>query len=154
MKTGAIETIKKTADELLSLMQVSGTAEVVEETPHVYEVNIEAGETNGLLIGKRGETINSLQYVLGILLRKDLEEEDRVVVNVGDYREKQEDYLKNLAQETAARARETGQEQALYNLTPAQRRIVHMELSEESDVVTESQGEGDDRYLVVKPSAK
>lgn len=153
MTKDTIETIKKTADELLSLMQVGGTTNVVEETPHVFEVSIEAGETNGLLIGKRGETINSLQYVLGILLRKDLTEEDRVVVNVGDYREKQEDYLKGLAQETAARARETGQEQSLYNLTPAQRRIVHMELSEESDVVTESMGEGDERYLVVKPTS-
>ncbi len=154
MKNNPIEVIKKTADELLGLMQVSGNIEVVEETSHVYEVNVDAGEANGLLIGKRGDTINSLQYVLGILLRKDLTEEDRVVVNVGDYREKQEDYLKNLAQETAARARETGQEQALYNLTPAQRRIVHMELSEESDIVTESQGEGDERYLIVKPSSK
>ena len=154
MKNNPIEVIKKTADELLGLMQVSGNIEVVEETSHVYEVNVDAGEANGLLIGKRGDTINSLQYVLGILLRKDLTDEDRVIVNVGDYREKQEDYLKNLAQETAARARETGQEQALYNLTPAQRRIVHMELSEESDIVTESQGEGDERYLIVKPSSK
>lgn len=154
MKNNPIEVIKKTADELLGLMQVSGNIEVIEETSHVYEVNVDAGEANGLLIGKRGDTINSLQYVLGILLRKELTEEDRVIVNVGDYREKQEDYLKNLAQETAARARETGQEQALYNLTPAQRRIVHMELSEESDIITESQGEGDERYLIVKPSSK
>lgn len=147
-------TIKTTAEELLSLMQISGTIDITEENSNIFEVKIEAGDANGLLIGKRGETINSLQYILGILLRSELSEEDRVLVNVGDWREKQEDYLKNLAQETAARAKETGEEQPLYNLTPAQRRIVHMELSEEPGIVTESLGEGNERYLVVKPSGK
>lgn len=145
-----IKTIKKEALELLELMQIKATVDVGQKEGG-FEIKIEAGEENGILIGKRGDTIDSLQYMIGIFLREILEEGEHIVVNVGDWREKKEDYLKNLAQETAARALETGEAQPLYNLSPAERRIVHMTLAEEKSVLTESQGEGDERYLVVKP---
>lgn len=144
------ELIRTEAQSLMDLMQIKAQVEVLEEEGG-FEVKIEAGEENGLLIGKRGETLNALQYMLGIFLRETLSEGEHVVVNVGDWREKKEDYLKNLATETAARAKETGEDQPIYNLTPAERRIVHLTLSEESGIKTESVGEGDERYLVVKP---
>jgi spoIIIJ-associated protein len=75
------------------------------------------------------------------------------VVNVGDYREKEEDYLKSLAASTAQRARETKEPQNLYNLKPWQRRIIHLALSEEKDLTTESMGEGEERYLIIKPKS-
>lgn len=146
--------IRETAEKILSLMAVKSEVVVEEDKENsVFLVKIEAGEENGLLIGRRGETIASLQFITSILLREELGEGTRVVVNVGDWKEKQEDYLKNLATETAQRAKESGEAQPLYNLTPAQRRVVHLELSENSDVVTESTGEGDERYLIVKPKA-
>ena len=92
----------------------------------------------------------SLQVVFGVLLKQKVGEWNRVVVNVGDYREKEEEYLRNLAQSTAQRAKETGEPQSLYNLKSWQRRIVHMALSEDKDLTTESVGEGEERYLVVK----
>lgn len=118
-----------------------------------YVVNVDAPDETGLLIGKKGETLSSLQTVLGVLLKAKVGEWNRVVVNIGDYREKEEGYLKNLAMSTAERARETGQPQNLYNLKPWQRRIIHMSLSEEKDIATESVGEGEERYLVVKSKA-
>jgi spoIIIJ-associated protein len=75
------------------------------------------------------------------------------VVNVGDYMQKQEEQLRDLAAATAERARETGDPQLLYNLNPSQRRIIHMALSEE-DVETVSEGEGRDRHLVVSLKKK
>lgn len=116
-----------------------------------FIVNIDAGDETGLLIGKKGETLTSIQNILGILLKQQIGEWKRVTVNVGDYREKEEDYLKNLAANALARAKETGEPQNLYNLKAWQRRIVHMYLSEDKDVETESQGEGEERYLVIKP---
>ena len=74
-----------------------------------------------------------------------------MVGNVGDWREKQEEHLRILAKEAAERAKETGNPQPIYNLTPSQRRIVHMELTNDKEVVTESTGEGDERYLVISP---
>ncbi|HJY98819.1 MAG TPA: R3H domain-containing nucleic acid-binding protein [Patescibacteria group bacterium] len=147
----ATEFLQKATDELLSLMSVKGKAEIsYDKTEDVFTVNIEAGDTTGLLIGKKGETLSSLQTFLGIALKQHLGEWKRVVVNVGDYREKEEDYLKNLADSTATRAIESKEPQSLYNLKAWQRRIIHMHLSENPDITTESVGEGEERYLVVK----
>jgi len=74
----------------------------------------------------------------------------RVIVNVGDYRQKQEEKLKELANVSADRAVETNEPQPIYNLNASQRRVVHMHLAERGDVLSESQGEEPERYLVVK----
>lgn len=146
------DSLTELTDQLLALMSSKSKAVVThDETSDAFVVSIEAGEETGLLIGKKGETLTSLQVILGVLLKQKTGDWHRVVVNVGDYRQKEEDYLKNLAVAAAARAKETGQPQSLFNLNAAQRRVVHMALSEHSDVITESVGEGVERYLLVKP---
>jgi len=146
-----IESLQKIAEKLFGLMSTKATVKVsFDKSNEAYVVDVEAGDETGLLIGKKGETLSSIQTMLGILLKQKTDEWNRVVVNVGDYREKEEDYLKNLATTTAERAKETKEPQSLYNLTPGQRRIVHMTLSEDEGVETESVGEGNERYLVVK----
>jgi spoIIIJ-associated protein len=151
-----VEILEKLSNELLSLMSIVGAKTEVgyDKENEAYVVNIEAVEETGLLIGKKGETLASIQLILGVLLKQKVGEWNRVVVNVGDYREKEESYLRNLATATADRAKETGQPQSLYNLKPWQRRIVHMTLSEDKDLITESMGEGEERYLVVKTKSE
>lgn len=146
-----VDSLNVLAKELFILMGTS----VVPTTVYDQEndslvVTVEGGDETGLLIGRKGETLSSIQTVLGIALKQKVGDWHRVVVNVGDYREKEEDYLKNLATSAATRAKETGEPQPLYNLKPSQRRIVHMFLSEDKEVTTESVGEGEERYLVVK----
>lgn len=148
-----VESLSAISKELFSLMG----ANVMPETSYDQEndsfvVNVGSSEETGLLIGRKGETLASIQTILGIALKQKAGDWHRVTVNVGDYREKEEDYLKNLAISAAARAKETGEPQSLYNLKPAQRRIVHMFLSEDKGVMTESVGEGEERYLVVTAS--
>lgn len=146
-----VEVLQKLSEELFELMTVSAKIEAsYDKENEAFVVNIDGGDATGLLIGKKGETLNSIQTILGVLLKQKTGEWMRVVVNVGDYREKEEDYLKGLAETTAARAKETGEPQSLYNLKPWQRRVVHMALSEDKDLVTQSAGEGEERYLVVK----
>src|SRR5258706_3956975 len=146
-----LEALEQMVSALLPLMAVKATAKVeFDKDNDAYNVNIDGGDETGLLIGKKGETLSSIQTVLGIMLKQETGEWSRVVVNVGDYREKEEDYLTSLAESTAQRVKETGESQSLYNLKPWQRRVVHMHLSEHSGIVTESMGEGEDRYLVVK----
>jgi spoIIIJ-associated protein len=143
--------LKELADELLSLMATKATAEVsFDKDNECYLININGGDETGLLIGKKGETLLSLQTLLGIMLKQKTGEWERVTVNVGDYLEKEEEYLKNLAESAASRAKETGEPQSLYNLKPNQRRIIHLSLSTDKEIVTESLGEGEERYLVVK----
>jgi spoIIIJ-associated protein len=149
-----ITLIEELVNELLRLMGTNAKTKVSEDKEDgAIKVDIETEEV-GLLIGHHGETLNSIQTILGMIFRQKTGEWARIIVNVGDWREKQEEYLKHLAEQTAARVRETGQEQALYNLTPGQRRIIHLALSSNSDLETESTGEGRNRYLVVKPKKK
>jgi len=147
--------IKDTADQLLSLMGTSAKADVSsDEENEAFVINIETVEEAGLLIGKKGETINALQTILGMIYRQKNGEWKRMMVNIADWRIKQEERLKDMAIQAAARAKETGQPQHLYNLTPSQRRMIHMALSEEDGVETESSGDGAERYLIVKPKKK
>lgn len=143
-------TIQKLTEELLNLAGVSASVEVISLGENTYEVNLSTDDETGLLIGFRGENINAIQTVLGIMLKGQTGEWVRLVVNVGDYRQKQEEKLKELADQSADRAVETKEPQPIYNLTAGQRRAVHMHLAERDDVVTESEGEEPQRYLVIK----
>lgn len=142
--------IKDVASELLKLLGISPACEVSFDSDNdVYTLNIEAKEEAGLLIGKKGETINAIQIIINQILRQKKGEWVRIVVNVADFREKESSRMVELALQTAARVRETGEPQNLYNLTPSQRRTVHLTLAEEKDLHTESAGEGLERYLIV-----
>ena len=149
-KSSTDKIIKEIAEEILKLMDLTCEIKIsYDKSTQVYLLDISAGEEAGLLIGKKGETIDAIQVVINMILRQKTGDWLRVVVNVADFREKEISRMKELAEQTAQRVRETGEQQNLYNLTPSQRRIVHMSLSEEKDIQTESVGEGLSRYLVV-----
>lgn len=146
------ELIKTIAKGILTLTGIKAKLGVEDDPENEAVVlDIEAGEETGLLIGRHGETLQALQTVIGLAARQKLGEWARVIVNVGDWRQKEEDRLSSLALAAAARAKETGQPQPLYNLSAAQRRVVHLTLSSDPEIETASQGEGVERYLVVKP---
>jgi spoIIIJ-associated protein len=147
--------VEAMAKKLLKLMG-SGAEVVVEEDKEnaAYVVDIKTEEEKGLLIGRHGETLISLQTILGLMVKNELGEWKRLVVNIGDWRERQEEQLRKLAQEVAERAKQTQEPQPLYNLNASQRRIIHLELAQDPEVETESTGEGVERYLVVKPKNK
>jgi spoIIIJ-associated protein len=151
-KKNDIKTVTEISDELFKLLGVDIKTEVSEDKANeAIRVDVDAGDTAGLLIGNRGRTINSLQSIIGIIYMKKTGEWRRILIDIADWREKEEDRLTRMAETAADRAKETGQAQQLYNLTPSQRRIVHTTLSEDKGVETLSEGEGDERYLVVKP---
>jgi len=145
-----IDQVKELTEKLLSLAGVNAEIEVVDKGEDSYEVNLSTPDETGLLIGFRGENINAIQTILGIMMKGATGEWFRIIVNVGDYRQKQEEKLKELANVSADRAIETNEPQPIYNLNASQRRVVHMHLAERGDVVSESQGEEPERYLVVK----
>ncbi|OGM75159.1 hypothetical protein A2382_04340 [Candidatus Woesebacteria bacterium RIFOXYB1_FULL_38_16] len=145
---------KKLTEKLLSLLNVEATVVVSEieskEKEKSISVEIETKDESGLLIGAHGINLNAIQSFLALTLRQKTGEWIMVSVDVGQWRARHEDYLNQLAVQASDRARLTKEPQYLYNLTPAQRRIIHMHLSSENDITTESEGEGENRYLIVK----
>jgi spoIIIJ-associated protein len=147
------DVVQTKLDELLSLM-LTPVSFTVEEKDDVLEVNIESSEESGLLIGKYGKTIEAMELILNLMVKQEMGEWTRVILNIADWKEKQEERLATLAENVVMKVKDTGVEQYIYNLSSAQRRMVHMLLSENTDVETLSDGEGQDRYLIVKPRAK
>lgn len=152
MSSKLITDIEKKANKLIELLGSKAKVKV-EENEDSFFVNLEADKETGLLIGRHGETINSIQAILSLSLRETLGEK-KVFVNVGDWREKQEEKLSEMAEQIYQRVVDTKEAQPIYNLSSSQRRIIHMTLSEKKDVETESTGEGENRYLLVKPKKK
>jgi spoIIIJ-associated protein len=142
--------IQNLTEELLKLAGVEAQVDVIDTGENTFTVNISTEDETGLLIGFRGENINAIQTVLGVMLKGQTGEWYRLTVNVGDYREKQEEKLRELATQSADRAVETKEPQPIYNLNASQRRIVHMFLADRKDVTTESEGVEPERYLVIK----
>ncbi len=146
----ANDQVKQIAEELLTQLGVAGAVSVDIDETGAFRVHIETEET-GLLIGFHGKTLESFQIILGIMVSKALEQWVKVYVNVGDYREKREEALMLMAQHAAERVMLTGRPVELTRLSPSERRVIHLTLSGDERVMTESVGVGDSRILVVKP---
>lgn len=145
--------IQSLLSELFKLIGIEVKLEIKEEKEGeetTYKIELEPGESSGLLIGGHGQTLFALQSFVAIALKQKTGEWVKVVIDVSNWGQKQTERLTDLAQQTAERARQTGEEQRLYNLNPMQRREVHVALKEEGDIETLSEGEGQDRYLVVR----
>ena len=103
------------------------------------------------LIGRRGTTLHALQFVLSIMVNKQLGRRIRLVVDADGYRQRRENLLESMAERLAQRVRVTGQQMVLEPMPPNERRIVHLALVDDPEVTTESEGAGDDRRVVIKP---
>lgn len=143
------ELIIEKIQELLKLVDVTAEVEVA-ETDEAFTVSIDAKDDNALLIGKHGNTLSSLEYIIYILVSKNLSTPKRILVEIGGYREERESYLADLAQRLKEEVVETGVEKTVRGLKPWERRHIHMTLSEDADVTTESMGEDRDRVLIIK----
>jgi spoIIIJ-associated protein len=115
-------------------------------------VDIHGGEP-GRLIGKGGRTLAALEFLTNAVVNKVEDEEPvRVSVDVGGYKKRRDERLRQVAQRAAARARKTGMPVELEPMSAAERRIVHVELADDPTVESESAGEGRDRRVVIYPS--
>ena len=110
------------------------------------------GEDLGLLIGRRGQTLASLQYLLNLILAKQLGKRVAFGVDVDGYRRRREEALISLAKRSASRVRSTGRSVTLEPMPPNERRIVHITLADDPAVITVSIGEGDARKVAITPS--
>ncbi len=148
----AKEQVQHITEDLLQRLGIPGAVSVDIDETEAYRVHIETEET-GLLIGFHGRTLESLQIILGLLVSKALGSWVRVYVNVGDYREKREEALMLMAQQAAERALTQNRPIELAHLSASERRVIHLTLSGDERVETESIGEGSRRTLLVKPKA-
>ena len=108
-----------------------------------------SGDEMGVLIGKRGQTLDSLQYLVSLVVNKDSEEYIRVKVDTEDYRKRRKETLENLAKNIAYKVKRTKRSVSLEPMNPYERRIIHSALQNDKYVTTHSEGEEPFRRVVV-----
>lgn len=108
-----------------------------------------SGDEMGVLIGKRGQTLDSLQYLLSLVVNKDSEEYIRVKVDTEDYRRRRKETLENLAKNIAYKVKRTKRSVSLEPMNPYERRIIHSALQNDRYVTTHSEGDEPFRRVVV-----
>lgn len=144
------EMIKKTAGELLQLLETGEVKTSLEKDEDgVFRLVIDAKDS-GILIGYHGENIDALQLILGLIVYKKLGSWQRVVVDIGDWRQKREEQLKRIALSAAQKVKFSKEPVIIPYLNAAERRVVHLALAEHPNIETRSDGEGRERKLIVE----
>jgi spoIIIJ-associated protein len=146
---------RQTVAELLEKMKVQARVEVHygeadEEGQRPVLVDVR-GDDLGVLIGRRAEILNALQYIVNLIVSKQVEHWVQVVVDVEGYRARRERQLRQMARRMADQAIKTGRRQVLEPMTAAERRLVHLELRDHPSVITQSIGEEPARKVTIVP---
>lgn len=147
--------IKDVLTELLKTMgiPISNIEITLDEDNKTYKINI-GSEESSLLIGKHGENMQALQTIAKLIIYKKFENKTdfSIIIDVDNYRKRQEESVIEMANRKAAQVRQTGNSQSLPPMSPYFRRIVHMHLMqpEFEDLATESHGNGAFRQVIIK----
>ena len=140
--------IEKIADKI-----TDGARVAIREDGNRISYDITGGRA-GILIGKRGQTLEAIQYLVEKVVNRNSKERVRVRIDVGGYLAKKRQNLESLAERTAQKAKKNGKPATLGQLNAQDRRIIHLALKDNEDVITKSMGNGFLRKLVVFPKKR
>jgi spoIIIJ-associated protein len=136
--------------EILDSMRLSAQVAVDEREDGTWVFEV-VGLDAGKLIGRYGNTLNALQYLVGLVVQKRCQEHVRVMLDADGYREQRETALIDQARSIAAEVKRTGQEAELDPLSAFERRIIHNALMDDPEISTYSEGEEPDRRIIIAP---
>ena len=134
--------------KVTSAMGLTVRLEIKKDEDNSYNVEL-FGDDMGILIGKRGQTLDSLQYLTNLAINKNSEEYIKVKIDTEDYRKRRKDTLENLAKNIAFKVKRTKRSVALEPMNPFERRVIHSALQQDRYVTTHSEGEEPFRHVVV-----
>jgi spoIIIJ-associated protein len=144
-----IEYAKSVLEKMLELMKFSGAAVNIQQEDGAYILKISAGAKDGLIIGKNGQNLLALQYLMSIAMDKQFHRHLPIIIDVDSYREKRVAYLKSMVRAMADRARGENTEVMTDFLPSYERKLIHEELSGDSALKTFSVGKGSYKKVVI-----
>jgi len=149
LKKSLLERTQEFCDELFAAMKVETTVNIdFREEDNVMNIDL-SGSDMGILIGKRGQTLDSLQYLVSLVINKESEKYLRVKLDTENYRERRKATLENLAKNIAFKVKRIKKPVSLEPMNPYERRIIHSALQNDKYVTTKSEGEEPYRHVVV-----
>lgn len=147
-----IEILREIISNLLSRMGIEYEL-TIEKMPDTTFVNIDSSSLDGLLIGRRGETLSSLQHVVNRIFTSRTGQHSKITIDVGGYVKRKHRLLVERARKSAERVRKTGKDFDFEPLKASDRRIIHLAISELNDMTTYTIGDGLMRKVVITPKA-
>ncbi|MGN0385222.1 MAG: RNA-binding cell elongation regulator Jag/EloR [Lachnospiraceae bacterium] len=149
VKEDICEVAKNFLKEVFNAMDMAVVVDVkYDEAEKNMDVDL-SGDDMGVLIGKRGQTLDSIQYLLSLVINKNMEDYIRVKVDTENYRQRRKETLENLAKNIAYKVKRTKRPVSLEPMNPYERRIIHSALQNDKYVTTHSEGEEPFRRVVV-----
>ena len=149
VKTSPEELVKEFLDSVFKAMDMEVELDIkVDEDEKMIDVELK-GDDMGILIGKRGQTLDSLQYLTNLALNKHSDNYFKVKVDTEDYRNRRKETLENLAHNIAYKVKRTKRSVELEPMNPFERRVIHSALQNDKYVTTHSEGEEPYRHVVV-----
>ena len=148
------QAVKKEVENLIEKMSFVSEVEVKKNTEEGEETlicNIKTKDSN-YLIGQYGVNLQALQHIVRVIIRKKIESRVNFILDVNFYRQEKNESISSLAKSTAQKALAEGRAVVMRPMSPYERRLVHLELSKNENIKTESIGEGEERRIVIKPS--
>ena len=147
------ETVIIAREMMADLLRRMGVETEVEGTLREGDLHLEIkSDEKGILIGKHGRTVESLQVIMNRMVNKQLKNPIRVIVDVGEYKKKRIDFLTKMANRIGENVKKTGREMHIGPFNAHDRRIIHITLKEDPSVITESFGEGEWKKMKILPS--
>lgn len=145
----SVDIARKFLEEVFQAMQLEVTITINKnDADKTLEIEL-AGPEMGVLIGKRGQTLDSLQYLTNLAVNRTSDSYTRVKIDTEDYRRRRKETLENLAHNMANKVRRTRRPVSLEAMNPYERRIIHSALQNDQYVTTHSEGEEPGRYVVI-----
>jgi spoIIIJ-associated protein len=146
-KNDVIETARNFLSNILNQMSINAKLEI-QQNDEVLSINM-IGEDMAILIGKRGQTLDSLQYLVSLVVNKEREDYLRVVLDTENYRAKRKETLEALAEKLASKVKKSRKNVILEPMNPYERRIIHSALQNNPSVSTKSEGEEPYRKVII-----
>ncbi|GAC1392509.1 MAG: hypothetical protein NVSMB46_08570 [Candidatus Saccharimonadales bacterium] len=147
----SIQFAKKYLEDMLSFFGLNTDVYATTEDNEVIELHVPSTQFNGFLIGQHGDTMRAMQYMVSTALKNNGHENNRVNVDVADYKKARADRLAETAQTWVKEVVDSGKDKELHPMNAADRRIIH-KVASDAGLVTESIGEGRERRVVLKKS--
>lgn len=148
----SIQYAKKYLEDILSFFGLNTDVYATTEDNEVIELQVPSTHLNGFLIGQHGDTVRALQFMVSNALKNNGYEVTRVNVDVAEYKKQRADRLATQAEEWVKKVQDSKEPMHLKPMNAADRRTVH-KVAADAGLETESEGEGRDRHVVLKPSA-
>jgi spoIIIJ-associated protein len=145
-----LEAIKETTKDFFEKATFEVEMELLPQEDLTLPISLNV-EDPQILIGEGGQTLNEIQRLLKAILKRKIKEPFYVDLDINGYKKKKNEYLKEIARSVADEVSITKKERALSPMPAHERRVVHLELSERTDIITESVGQEPERKVVIKP---